>query len=90
MWSNVAEDMQSKDPAYVGLTTVDGEGNSIINPSIIDWLSSKTLSEKPEISGSSPGMVHKFLNETIRSECRKGFFYVVLHLLDQFGYIDLY
>lgn len=90
MWSNVAEDMQSKDPAYVGLTTVDGEGNSIINPSIIDWLSSKTLSEKPEISGSSPGMVHKFFNETIRSEFRKGFFYVVLHLLDQFGYIDLY
>ena len=89
MWTNVAYDMKSDRPEYKGEKTVNGNGECISSPSVIEWLNAAVLDKSADTSGKLPSGAYLFYYDKIKDTARDMLMKVILNFLNDFGYIDL-
>ena len=89
VWTNVAYDMNSGRPEYKGEQTINGNGDVLSSPSVIEWLNSATLDKNADTSGSRPSDAYLFFYEKVIDAVRDFMMKVILNFLNDFGYIEL-
>ena len=92
LWDNLACDMQSDNPEYTDVMTVDGNGNIIDNPSPLSWIDSCSISDGRENSEAreTESLKYKisyFLNENVKITFKSGLMRLMLNTFTLLGWI---
>ncbi|MBQ8015705.1 MAG: dienelactone hydrolase family protein [Clostridia bacterium] len=92
LWDNFVTDLQINETDYPDMKTIDGNGNTVVNPSAISWIDSFDITDGRETSKAADTSAfsykaQKFFHETIKGGINSCFMRFTLNIFSILGWI---